>query len=80
MAGNRLNVALEEFHVLENGVVDALEHIVFGAVGANFERVVDEAVAEGLYFLYVTFDCKFAGYGCKFLLSFHLIWSLVLRR
>ena len=80
VAGDRLDVVLEEFHVLEDGVVDALEHIVFRPVRGNLKSIVDESVAEGLYLFDVTLDGEFACDGCEFLLSFHLIRLLVLRR
>ena len=62
-----LDVVLQQVHVLENGVVNALQHIVGRAItiGDDVIGVVDEAVTQGLDFLDLACYLKLCQYaGC----------------
>ena len=58
--GHYLNVVLKQVHVLENGIVDALQHIVgpIATLGNDVIGVVNESVAQRLDFLDGTFYLK----------------------
>ena len=45
VARHRFDIGLEQIHVLEDGVVDPLEHVVVRSVGDDLEGIVNEAVS-----------------------------------
>ena len=58
MGSGAVNIVLEQFHILENGVVDSLKHVIFGAVGLHQKGVVDKAVPKGFDLLYIALNGK----------------------
>ena len=57
MSGHGLDVALEQIHVREYGVVDPLKHVIRRiAFSDNLVRVVDQSVAQRLYLLDLALD------------------------
>ena len=71
MAGHRLDVVLQQGHVLENGMVDPLQDIVFRAVRLHLERVVDQAVSQRIHCPDGTLDGKLSRQGLQFFLGTH---------
>ena len=67
MARYRLDIVLKERHILENRIIDSLEHIVrSGAFRNNLESVIDKTAAERFDRLDIPLDRK-AGYdACEF--------------
>ena len=73
MARNRLDIALEQIDILEDGVVDALEDIILGTVGFHLEGIVDKTVAQRLDFLDCSVNLKLRNDSGEFLLRFHRV-------
>ena len=71
MGRRAVDIVLEQFHILENGMIDPLEDIVVHAVRLDEEGVVDEAVAERLDFEDVARDVKLEGNLFQLFCGFH---------
>ncbi len=56
-----VDVVLQQVHILENALVDALEHIVVRSVGHDKECIVDQAVAERTDIGHLAFEGKVTG-------------------
>ncbi len=69
VGGGAVDVVLQQIHVLEDGIVDALQYIVVAAVGLHQKGVVYESVAQRLYFQNVAVYGKTACYLSFFHMS-----------
>ena len=67
MSGHGLDIVLKQRHILENGIIDSLEHIVrSGAFRNHLESVIDKTAAERFDRLYIPLNRE-AGYdACEF--------------
>ena len=74
VVGNSLDIVLKQVHIGEDGVVDALQHIVRGiGLSSRYQiGVVDETVAQRFYLLWRAIQMEMAD-DIKQILSTHYL-------
>ena len=72
MRGGAVDVVLQQVHVLENGVVHPLEHVIVRSVGDYEQGIIDEAVTQGPDIQHLAFYGEMAGYISELFCGFHI--------